>query len=321
VDVAGRGPRERVWSAASTGSTLATRFDLASLTKPFVATLALVLDARGDLPLTTRVGDIWAGASSRLARQPLASLLRHRSGLAAWAPLYAVGVDRRAALRWLLAAEARAPLPTYSDLGYLLWGFTAEAVLGRPLWALLRQRVAAPLSLEGLGAPGRRRQIAPCAIDGRREQELAAGQGLALPNLGPPGRGEPQDGNARWLLSDGGAHPSQGIAGHAGLFGTVDDVAGLAAEWLAPGRLLSAASVAAALGGARPLGWSPRRVRGASAGLALPASGFGHVGFTGGSVWCDPERRRIYTLLAHRRAVDVRLEAWRRRFHRLASAA
>ena len=67
---------------------LATRFDWASLTKPAVATLALVLDAEGSLPLATRIGDVWPEAHVRLARRSLADLLRNRSGLAAWTPLY-----------------------------------------------------------------------------------------------------------------------------------------------------------------------------------------------------------------------------------------
>ncbi len=67
---------------------ISTRFDHASVTKPFVATLALVLDAEGALPLGTRIGDVWPAAHARLARRPLSDLLRHRSGLAGWTPLY-----------------------------------------------------------------------------------------------------------------------------------------------------------------------------------------------------------------------------------------
>src|ERR1700710_1098779 len=69
-------------------ATPATRFDYASLTKPFVATLALVLDAAGELPLSLPIGELWPQAHARLARRPLSDLLRHRSGLAGWAPLY-----------------------------------------------------------------------------------------------------------------------------------------------------------------------------------------------------------------------------------------
>ncbi|HSG40104.1 MAG TPA: serine hydrolase, partial [Thermoanaerobaculia bacterium] len=56
-----------------------TRFDYASLTKPFTATLALTLDADGTLLLAARIGDLWPEAHRDLARRPLSDLLRHRS--------------------------------------------------------------------------------------------------------------------------------------------------------------------------------------------------------------------------------------------------
>ena len=76
----------------------ATFFDLASVTKPFSATLALVLDQSGDLPLATPVGEIWPTASSRVASVTLEDLLHHRAGMRRWMPLYAVCRDRDDAL-------------------------------------------------------------------------------------------------------------------------------------------------------------------------------------------------------------------------------
>ena len=66
---------------------VSTRFDYASITKPFVTTLALVLDADGTLPLDSAIGGLWPEAHRDLARRPLSDLLLHRSGLAAWTPL------------------------------------------------------------------------------------------------------------------------------------------------------------------------------------------------------------------------------------------
>ena len=76
----------------------------------------------------------------------------------------------------------------------------------------------------------------------------------------------------------------------------------------------------AALSGEGPyaLGWARWSEEGSS-GPALPRSSFGHTGFTGGSLWIDPERERIYVLLAHRLSSRIDFNPFRREFHRLAA--
>jgi CubicO group peptidase (beta-lactamase class C family) len=206
----------------------------------------------------------------------------------------------------------------YSDLDYILWGFAAERLLGSGLESLLRRALLDPMGVSGgvRVSPGRRAGVLPCLCDTDREVELAAQQGLRIARRGPPARGEPQDGNARFLGS---------LAGHAGLFVTADAMTALAREWLRAleGRspLLERAAARDALAGTGEyaLGWARRRV-GGSSGPALSRSSFGHVGFTGGSVWVDPDRGAIYLLLAHRTAASSPLNAARRRFHELAAA-
>jgi CubicO group peptidase (beta-lactamase class C family) len=292
-----------------------SRYDYASLTKPFTATLALVLAADGTLPLATRIAEIWPEADRQLSKRRLEELLRHRSGVAAWAPLYQLCRTREDVSRLILGGGlpvARAE--TYSDLDYLLWGMTAEKVIGQPLAELMRTRVLAPLGLDRVEpAPGDRPDVVRSPMDTGKEADLAAKQGLAIPTLPPPPIGKPQDGNARFL----GELPDFGpLAGHAGLFGRACDLWVLAAEWLAPGRLLQQEHVSAALTGGKKfaLGWWRRTLRG-SAGPALPSSSVGHTGFAGNSFWIDRERGRIYVLLASR--IDPRCDMNRRRrgFH------
>ncbi len=308
----------------------ATWFDYGSLTKPFVATLALALDRTGELPLGTRIGDVLGGADRRLAALPLAELLRHRSGLAGWAPLYArcrslAEVEALLLSGALLGASAG----TYSDLDYLLWGLAAERALGRPLAALARERVLAPLGVDGSIAvvPGDLPRVAESRMDSGREVELAARQGVAVPRLPPPPIGLPQDGNARFLA--GLATPaapgaaSDLLWGFAGLFGTAAALWRLGEEWLEPRLLLHREDVAAALAGGGPfaLGWWRRRSRGGGGGPALSAGSFGHTGFAGGSLWIDPRRSRVFVLLAHRVDPATNLNRWRRRFHAAAARA
>ena len=287
------------------------RFDCASLTKPFTATLALALDRRGLLPLAQPVGDIYPEAHPRLARQALGSLLRHRSGLRSWTPLYARCRSRAEAERLLVGGALVDGRPgAYGDLDFALWGFAAERALGQRLDALLARQVLRPLGLRGATPAPRPDDAVECGLGNEREVELAAAQGIAIPVRAPVLRGRPQDGNVRFLGR---------LAGHAGLFARAADLWGLGREWLAPRRVLTPRSVDEALegGGEYALCWARRRVRG-SAGPALGRRAFGHTGFTGGSLWIDPESDGIYVLLAHRRSALVDFNPARREFHRLA---
>jgi CubicO group peptidase (beta-lactamase class C family) len=301
------------------GASLETRFDFASLTKPFTATLAVVLDRQGVLPLSARIGEVWPEARGDLARRPLSDLLRHRSGLAAWAPLYHLCRSREDVLALILQGDLpRARAGTYSDLGYILWSAAAERRTGEALEGLMRSRVLAPLGLDVVEAPpGERPDVARSFMGTGKEMILAARMGFDVPDLGPPPVGLPQDGNARFLRGLG-----VGVPGHAGLFGGVRDLWRLGAEWLAPGRLLQTVDVTDALagGGGYALGWARRTLRG-SAGPALSPRSFGLTGFAGNSLWIDPEQGRVYVLLGSRLDPASDMNRWRRRFHRLARSA
>lgn len=290
-------------------------FDLASLTKPFVATLALALHEEGSLPLDLPLGRLWPTAAAGLRRKTLGSLLRHRSGLVPWAPLYALCRTAEEAAERIVAGEWWGAAPdTYSDLGFLLWGSSAARALGLPVSELLEQRVLAPLGLRSIAAAPPAERAVPCRIDTGREVELARRMGRRIGVLAPPAPGQPQDGNTRFL---------GGLPGHAGLFGDAGDLVTFAREWLgAGGRVVGGTTVRRALAGSgrHALGWMRRRLAG-SAGPALGPGSFGHTGFTGGSLWIDPRGGRIWVLLAHRSSSQVDLDPWRRRFHALACGA
>jgi serine-type D-Ala-D-Ala carboxypeptidase len=294
------------------------RFDAASLTKPWMAALALSLGEEG-------------------TRGLLGDLLRHRSGAPPWT-LLGARMGRRvgdpAALRSFLLKEVeggnleRASRASpgreeqrveYSDLGYILWGLLVEEASGRNLGELLDERVCAPLGIAPLGRNALAGEVAAaveCRLDNGREVELAAAQGITLARQRSFLLGVPQDGNARALRAVG------LLPAHAGLFVTADEMLVLAREWLRPGRLLDGERVAAALSGegSYALGWARWSAEG-SAGPALSGRSFGHTGFTGGSVWIDPERDRICVLLAHRLSSRIDFNPCRREFHRLATEA
>jgi len=294
----------------------ASRFDLASLTKPFVATIAARLDAEGRFPLELAIGEVLPEAHPRLARRTLDDLLRHRSGLLPWAPLYAP--EARGAGGSALTSDAPITDPrwwgarrgTYSDLGYVVFGAAVHAALGRTLAELTRE-AGMPISVQ----PGGQPDVVRCRLDTGREVELASRLGIAVEPLGPPSRGRAQDGNARTM---------GGLPGHAGLFADVRALTALGRAWLAPDRAgplgdpLGGETVARALdgGGRYARGWR-RATRRGSAGPALGRSAFGHDGFTGGSLWMDPERGLLVALLGHRRDEHLELGPLRRELHRL----
>ena len=299
-------------------ATTSTVFDFASLTKPLVGTLAIHLDAEGLLPLSLPIGEVWPAANRKLAKKTLESLLRHRSGIMAYAPLYHLCRSREDVLALLLDERwTGARVGTYSDLGYLLWQLSAERRLGEPLSDLLRSRVLLPLGLSDvLPSPGDRPEVAESRMDTGMEARLAALRGLTVDILPPPPIGLPQDGNARFMHRLG-----AGLTAHSGLFGRLRDLWRLGAEWLEPAKVLKPEDVSAALAGGGPfaLGWWRRTLKG-SAGKALDPASFGHTGFAGGSLWIDPEKRRIAVLLSHRIGPFSDMNRWRRRFHSVALA-
>lgn len=291
------------------------RFDLASLSKPWMATLALRLDQAGSLPLTAPIGEFLPQALPELARRELQTLLRHRSGLIPWRPLYLQAQDaKRAVERILSTGSLGAPAGTYSDLGYIVWQAAAEAATEATLGELLGQHVWRPLRLSTVSSnPTPSDRIVACALDNSREVELAAKLGARVTRDNAVPAGTVQDGNARYL---------GGLAGHAGLFASAHALWRLGSEWLHPGPFLEPAAVAKALAGSgrRRLGWWRKSAAEAATG-PLSTDSFGHHGFTGGSLWIDPQHERVAVLMAHRSAVSVNLDPWRRELHRLVVAS
>lgn len=303
---------ERVLARATAGDArLTSWFDLGSLTKIFTATLALSLDRQGALPLDLPLRKIFPEAPPPLADEPVGNLLRHRAGLTAWYPFYAVCHSPAEVLPRILSNDLLgAPTDTYSDLDLLLYGFAAERVTGHRLIDLLRRQVLEPLGLRStVPSPGALPQVVPCRLDNGQEVRLAAEMGIPVRRQEAPPLGVVQDGNARFF---------GGFAAHAGLFAPAEDLLTLAREWLAPGDVLDPERVERALEGGERHGlvWVVRSLP-QMVGDGMSAAAFGHTGFPGGSVWIDPLSSQIYVLLAHKTTSMVNMKPWRRRFQGL----
>ena len=290
------GPRWRyatgclAYEPSAPRATLETIYDLASLTKVVcTTTLAMRLVDRGrvalDAPLSAFLGG-WRGDGREAAT--IGDLLSHASGLPAWLPLYEACRGREAFERAICGTPLAYPprsTSVYSDLGFILLGFVLEDLSGSGL-----ARQCEDLRFTDLGftvAPGDLARTAPTQRDDWRGRLL---------------RGEVDDRNA---------HALGGAAGHAGLFGTARGVGAFArrlmrglegdeaALGVAPRTLLHFTSRLAIPGTSRALGWDTMLPT-SSCGTRLSPRAFGHTGFTGTSLWIDPERRLYAVLLTNR---------------------
>lgn len=286
-----------------------TVFDLASLTKPIVALAAARLARVGRLDWSTPLGELLPEtARSPLAATPLELFFAHRAGLEAHLPLYATAPAgaqhaRSAAILAGAASSLRTECrgverpreghpPVYSDMGYLLAGEAVARAAGLPLAALVNEEINVPL--------GTRFESARSLL-ARKHPPLVAPTEV-VPERGGALVGVVHDENA-WAF--GGLD----VSGHAGLFGTAADVlalgtalldalAGERPEWLTAGEL--DVLVRRRPGGSLRAGFDGKSGLQPSSGARFGPNTFGHLGFTGTSLWVDPDARIAGVLLTNR---------------------
>jgi CubicO group peptidase (beta-lactamase class C family) len=238
--------------------------------------------------------------------------LNHTSGLPAWFPLYTRGEGARAYSRTLAELDpAAAPgsAVLYSDINFLLLGDILEAHFSRPLESAFEELVATPAGSSAGFLPSASRPAAATEKGDETERRMTAALGLSYPHF--------RNGVVRGEVHDGNALRRGGVAGNAGLFGSPRDVWALARQWLLDFPVAFCKDTTPLLPEARGLSWQGSR----GAGSAIPRMSrrcFGHTGFTGTSLWIDPDADRIAILLTNRihpavRAVDF--NEVRRRFH------
>ncbi len=305
---AGRSVVEPVPVAA----TPATLFDLASLTKPLCAA-ALAAAAGRALPLDAPPGRFlpeWKAL--RFDGITIERLLTHTSGLPAWHPLYVFGEGAPAYRRTLAGIEPEAApgeRVIYSDLSILVLTEILESIFASRIDRVFEELVARPAGSAAIFLPPEAGATAATERGDRFERAMVASRGLAYARF--------RDDVVRGEVHDGNAFRRGGVSGHAGLFAAARDVWALARPWLDPARRELTRDRTAGLAEARGLGWQGRR----GAGSAIPAmseTSFGHTGFTGTSLWIDPERDLVAVLLTNRIHPEVRevpFNEVRQRFH------
>jgi uncharacterized protein YbbC (DUF1343 family) len=273
--------------------TLDTIFDLASLTKPIAtATALMVLVDQGKIDLDERVvrylPEFRAHGKEAIS---IRQLLTHVSGLPADTPVADYEHGRAMALKHIMALSLKAPPGSksiYSDVGFLVLEEVIRRVTGTDLAAFAENAIFHPLGMSETGF-------------------------LPSANLHPRIAPTEKRGDT-WIrgdVHDPRAYRLGGIAGHAGLFSTAKDLARYARMVLAAGtldgvRVLSGETLRKMLaphdvpGGIRALGWDMQSTYSTNRGTALSRRAVGHGGYTGTSLWIDPEQDLFVIFLSNR---------------------
>ncbi|GAB3819030.1 serine hydrolase domain-containing protein [Tessaracoccus terricola] len=272
-----------------------TIYDMASVSKLFtsIVVMQLVEDGLVDLDATygSYVPEFANGGKEEIT---VSQLLTHTSGLVAWLPLWSQYPDVESRIRAVMEVEVSNPPGTvyeYSDLNLIALGVLAERLTGDPLDVLVREGITEPLGMVDTGYNP----------DPALKQRIAATEFQATPDRGIVW-GEVHDENA-WSLG--------GVAGHAGVFSTAQDMAVLAQTFLNGGaygkaRILSENSVRAMVtnlneefgSDAHGLGFELDQMW-YMGGLSSPATA-GHTGYTGTSLVIDFQSRSFVVLLTNR---------------------
>lgn len=322
---------------------LDTIFDLASLTKPLAATpVFLRLIERGDLQIGQAIADYLPELRGKpVGEATVFQLMTHTSGIADHVKLYLRARDRDAVVREIGRLDLTYRPGTrveYSCLGFILLGIAAERLTGQPLDLLADDIVFWPLGLLDTGY----------RLDRPAERFAATERGSEYERSNLSADSDFTDWRTDYLpgaVHDGNAYYAMGgISANAGLFGTAREVALLGQMWLNGGELhevrvlapesvqLATINLTPTLNLARGLGWqmvTPGITDDDgpwSSGTLFSPRTYGHTGFTGTSIWIDPDDEIVAVLLTNRihpRVEDdgTRVIALRHRFHNAVSRA
>jgi len=329
-------------------TTLDTIYDLASLTKPLVtAPLVVKFCERGLLSLTAPVAHYLTEFECAGMREiTLLELLTHTSGLPNWRPLYLEAETREdvpdTIARVLLEQGIHgSPDVAYSDLNYILLGFVLERVSGMKIDRLAEREIFKPLGLKRTAFnPSRDWLKEIAATEQGQDFECANAAAIVRSSIDWPHNRRISSSNLsrlshRWRegiihgeVHDGNANFMGGVAGHAGLFSSAREAFRIANQCLVGSELLKPESLhlfrnnlTPGRSTSRSIAWILADTPDCSAGSALPGTAFGHNGFTGSSIWVDPDQRRVFVLLTNRvhpRVEPIDMREIRRRFNTLA---
>ena len=315
---------------------LDTIYDLASLTKVLVTGLLVTMYIeRGELDPNERIGNLLSEFyTSGNAEVTVNQLLMHTSGFPAWRPFYLLVDDPEQVAEEIartLQNDEQEPV-TYSDLNFLTLAGILEHLAATDLETIATHEIISKLGLRSTAFnPSKhfaKDRIAASEKGNEYEKQTSVELGY-LQAEGPNQNfyrnyqiwGEVHDGNA-WFMG--------GVAGHAGLFSTAEEVFKIALQFLPNYTTLLRpetcelfrTNFTKGMNEDRSLAFQLASTEGSTAGSLMSRESFGHNGFTGTSLWVDPVKERIFVLLTNRTHAHplpfVNINSTRRRFNDLA---
>lgn len=272
-----------------------TLFDLASLTKVVATTTAVMICVDRNLFLLDDkvIKHLPGFGVNSKENITIKNLLLHNSGLPAWKKFYGRGLDKETVLEEIYSSDLEYQTGTktvYSDLGIITLGKIVENVTGLSLDVFCKKELFEPLEMKSTffnPDESLKSYCAPTELDNYWRNRLI--------------QGEVHDETAAML---------GGVAGHAGLFSTVKDLSNFMSMIMRNGvyktqRIINAETIKTftkkqSQQSSRGLGWDTKSEKGSSAGNLFGSGSFGHTGFTGTSIWADPERNLFVVLLTNR---------------------
>ena len=331
-----------------------TIYDLASLTKVLVTGLLVaIFIERGAFSLEDRIVGFFDEYDTDDKRAiTIAGLLTHTSHLPAWKPFYLCVSDPQD----VIAEIGRTPLDlkqnsiTYSDLNFISLGKIIERFAGETLGDTLLEQITTPLDLHdtGFGKTHKKvlRRVAASEKGNAFEKQMCIDQGYLKPDgKNPFGSGvtkppvlkagapstDPFRTETIWgEVHDGNAYFMGGVAGHAGLFSTAEEMFQIAQQFLPNYTTLLKpetcelfrTNFTPGMNEHRSFAFQLATTPESAAGSRMSPESFGHLGFTGTSLWIDPVKERVFILLTNRTHNHdlpfVNINSVRRQFHDLA---
>ena len=314
-----------------------TIYDLASLAKVLVTGLiAAQMVESGVLEPERSVSNYLSSLDTDDKRSvKVRDLLAHATGFCSWLPMYLLINSPDQIVDNIAGQELEAAVGSqviYSDLNFFLLQALVEKIGGKTIDALARKEIFIPLQLSDTSYnPGvaLRRRIAASEKGNAFERQTCIEKGYLQPPATAGGSdfrtdviwGEVHDGNAYFMGGD---------AGHAGLFGTAEEVFKIAQQFLPNYTTLLkpqtcelfTTNFTPGMNEHRSFAFQLASTENSTAGSKMPPQSFGHTGFTGTSLWIDPVNERVLVLLTNRTHNHdlpfVNINSVRRRFHDLA---
>ncbi|MGD0867989.1 MAG: exo-beta-N-acetylmuramidase NamZ domain-containing protein [Bryobacteraceae bacterium] len=282
--------------------TVDTIFDLASLTKVIATTSSLMkLFEQGRFRLNDKVTDYIPEFQGGKSDITLRNLFTHFSGLPQDVPLKPDWTGNETGLRLAYTDKPTGPpgvRHVYSDINFILLGELVHRLSGQTLAEYSRQNIFLPIGMK---------------------ETMFQPPAAWIPRIAPTERPDKNSEPLRGVVHDPTARYMGGIAGHAGLFSTADDLSRFAQMMLNGGeldgvRLFNPLTVEKFTEPQTPpdqpilrgLGWDIDSPYSSNRGELFPIGSYGHTGFTGTSIWIDPSTRSYVILLANSVHPDAR---------------